>query len=174
MLSEPNFHLKPCNATETVEILFNPRFAFINFTADQSLVFINLEYLNSSTITYDIPITVSHCNQSFFIVEEVDTDDLDFIIMDDDFYFGYFLTRVENVTLSEIFCSSHARRAISKSETEGTKRIPRNLCDGQISELLQTFIVNIWHGWNSLSSFYRRMLRKNVLAFDYRLDHQIL
>ena len=74
----------------------------MELTSNQVLIFGNLGYFDSSTLSPDIIIGPSHWTQSFLVVVKVDTDDHVFIITDDDFDFGDLFGRVEGVTDIEV------------------------------------------------------------------------
>ena len=108
------------------------------------------------------------------MVVEVHLYDVIFILLDDALNFGDLLGRVEDVNVGEVLPSSLASLTIKEHETNCCIFIPLNLCDGQISEFLETFIANFGEAWKHLSADHICILPDNVLAFDDRLDHQIL
>ena len=88
------------------------------------------------------------------MVVEVNLQNINITFVDDDIYFSNLLLRVEGVTVTVISGKNLASLAIIESEAESRKIIPLNLCNCQISQLLQTFVINLLQVWNTQKSVY--------------------
>ena len=112
----------------------------VKFASNQFFVIWNLKRLRSWTKLRNIPITISHFEKYFIVRLKVDSAYVLFIFKDDTLNSVDFLWLIKDVTVLEVWGSSLALMTIRKGEAKCWKKaIPQNLCDEEISKLLQTF-----------------------------------
>ena len=122
----------------------------VKFTANQLLIVSNIKDLSSFTIFLDIIIIFSHCYQSFLVVEEVYLIDAIFSLVHDAFYPTDLFSRVKGVTfINFIDISSCVSLSITKFKSKCKSFTPHYLCNLQLAEFLQTFVLNLFHLWNT-------------------------
>ena len=78
----------------------------MHLTANQLLIFTNLESFNSSGIYLDIIIIPPHSYKFFFVVVEVYLQDNELVLVRDDFNQCDLFRWVEGVTVNEVIFSS--------------------------------------------------------------------